>query len=103
LVGGRTNPLRRFVRIPVQHALPVNADEKELIVIEEIYVSLQRAASAQRWRVIKGATAFLREEDGATMVEYGLMVALIAIVCITAVTSIGTNLNSIFSDIAGAL
>ncbi|CAN7679808.1 Flp family type IVb pilin [Trinickia sp. LjRoot230] len=46
---------------------------------------------------------FSREEDGATMVEYGLMVALIAIVCITAVTAIGNNLNSVFSDIAGKL
>ncbi len=34
------------------------------------------------------------------MVEYGLMVALIAIVCITAVQLIGTNLNDVFSDIA---
>ena len=32
---------------------------------------------------------FVREEDGATMVEYGLMVALIAVVCITAVTGAG--------------
>ena len=33
---------------------------------------------------------FVREEDGATMVEYGLMVALIAVVCIAAVTLVGT-------------
>jgi pilus assembly protein Flp/PilA len=46
---------------------------------------------------------FAREEEGATMVEYGLMVALIAIVCITAVTKIGTNLNLVFSDIASAI
>lgn len=51
----------------------------------------------------KELTPFLRDDRGATMVEYGLMVALIAIVCITAVTSIGTNLNSVFSDIAGSL
>ncbi|XCA42208.1 Flp family type IVb pilin [Trinickia caryophylli] len=37
------------------------------------------------------------------MVEYGLMVALIAIVCITAVTNIGTDLNLVFSDIAASL
>lgn len=46
---------------------------------------------------------FAREEEGATMVEYGLMVALIAIVCIGAVTLIGTNLNLVFSDIATSL
>ncbi len=44
-----------------------------------------------------------KDEEGATMVEYGLMVALIAVVCITAVTLIGTNLNTKFNAIANAL
>ncbi|MEX3959328.1 Flp family type IVb pilin [Trinickia sp. EG282A] len=52
---------------------------------------------------MEGANALQREEQGATMVEYGLMVALIAIVCIVAITSIGTNLNNVFSDIASSL
>ena len=46
---------------------------------------------------------FAREEEGATMVEYGLMVALIAIVCILAITNIGKNLNSVFTEIASDL
>jgi pilus assembly protein Flp/PilA len=46
----------------------------------------------------------LREGDrGATAVEYGLMVALIAAVIVTAVTLIGTNLTSIFSAVANAI
>lgn len=44
-----------------------------------------------------------KEEEAATMVEYGLMLALIAIVCIVAVTLIGTNLNTMFTTIANAL
>jgi pilus assembly protein Flp/PilA len=36
---------------------------------------------------------FFKDESGATMVEYGLMVALIAVVCITIVTTLGTNLR----------
>ncbi|GAB2866329.1 Flp family type IVb pilin [Lentzea nigeriaca] len=45
-----------------------------------------------------------REDDrGATAVEYGLMVALIAIVIIGAVTAVGVNLNDLFNTIAGAL
>lgn len=40
-------------------------------------------------------------EEGATMVEYGLMVALIAVVCIVAVTLLGGNLAGIFNNIAG--
>ena len=44
-----------------------------------------------------------REEKGATAVEYGLMVALIAIVIIGAVTLLGNNLNALFNNIAGSL
>jgi pilus assembly protein Flp/PilA len=46
---------------------------------------------------------FRRSDEGATMVEYGLMVALIAVVCIAAVTLIGTTLQGVFNTIAGAL
>ena len=38
---------------------------------------------------------FFKDESGATMVEYGLMVALIAVVCIAAVTALGTNLMAL--------
>jgi len=44
--------------------------------------------------------AALRNDRGATAVEYGLMVALIAAVIILAVTALGTNLNTIFQDVA---
>ena len=46
--------------------------------------------------------SFLRDESGATAIEYGLIAALIAVVIITAVTSIGTNLSSKFNNIANA-
>ncbi len=45
----------------------------------------------------------LRRDDGATMVEYGLMVALIAVVAIVAVTALGGSVKDIFCDIAGSL
>ena len=44
-----------------------------------------------------------RDERGATAVEYGLMVALIAVVIITAVTLLGNNLNAMFNPIAAAI
>jgi pilus assembly protein Flp/PilA len=47
--------------------------------------------------------ALLKSEQGATAVEYGLMVALIAVVIIGAVTLIGGNLNTMFNGIAGSL
>jgi pilus assembly protein Flp/PilA len=54
-------------------------------------------------KLISQAKRFAHEEDGATMVEYGLMVALIAIVCIVSITNIGKTLNDVFSDIAASL
>jgi pilus assembly protein Flp/PilA len=44
-----------------------------------------------------------RNDRGATAVEYGLMVALIAAVIIGAVTLLGTNLNTLFTNIANAI
>ena len=41
----------------------------------------------------KFVTKFLKDESGATAIEYGLIVALIAVVIITAVTTLGTKLN----------
>ncbi len=72
-------------------------------MIKDICNKLRRAASAQGSGAVKQLAAFCHEEQGATMVEYGLMVALIAIVCIGAVTTIGTNLNLVFTDIAGSI
>jgi pilus assembly protein Flp/PilA len=40
----------------------------------------------------------LKDEDGATAIEYGLIAALIAVAAITALTSIGTNLNKTFTN-----
>ena len=45
----------------------------------------------------------LKADEGATMVEYGLMLALIAVVCIVAVGLIGTRANIMFTAISNAL
>ena len=47
--------------------------------------------------------AFLRDESGATAIEYGLIAALIALVIIGAVTSVGTSLQATFTSIAAAV
>jgi pilus assembly protein Flp/PilA len=53
---------------------------------------------------IRGAARLLRkEEEGATMVEYAFMLALIAAVCIGAVTILGTQTSAIFQQIQGSL
>lgn len=46
---------------------------------------------------------FLVSEDGPTAVEYAVMLALIVIVCLTAISSIGTNANTTFTNVADEL
>jgi pilus assembly protein Flp/PilA len=43
---------------------------------------------------------FLKSEDGPTAVEYAVMLALILVVCIGAITTIGANANTTFSNVA---
>ena len=51
----------------------------------------------------KFVTRFLKDESGATAIEYGLIVALIAVVIIAAVTAIGTTLNDTFTGVGTAI
>jgi pilus assembly protein Flp/PilA len=46
---------------------------------------------------------FVKREDGPTAVEYAVMLALIIVVCITAITAIGTNANKTFYNVASNL
>ncbi len=46
---------------------------------------------------------FLVSEDGPTAVEYAVMLALIIIVCLTAISTIGTNANTTFGDVAASI
>ena len=46
---------------------------------------------------------FLKSEDGPTAVEYAVMLALIVIVCLTAIRAVGTNASARFNEIANEL
>jgi pilus assembly protein Flp/PilA len=46
---------------------------------------------------------FFKDEEGATAVEYGLMVALIAAVIVTIVTTLGTEIRQAFTSVADAI
>jgi pilus assembly protein Flp/PilA len=47
--------------------------------------------------------SMIRDEEGATMVEYGLLVALIALVALTAVKTLGTDLSTLFTNVGNSL
>ena len=51
----------------------------------------------------KQLVSFLRKEDGPTAVEYAVMLALIIVVCIAAITTLGSNANSTFSFVGSAI
>jgi len=53
--------------------------------------------------LVIGMKRFLRDEEGVTAIEYGLIAALIAVVIIVAVTAVGTNLNTVFQNVATRL
>ena len=65
------------------------------------------AFSQERARIMKNFAEklrrFCRSEDGPTAVEYAVMLALIVIVCLTAIRSIGTNTSATFDNVAGQL
>jgi len=54
-------------------------------------------------KATKLVVEFLKKEDGPTAVEYAVMLALIIVVCIAAVTTLGSNANSTFSFVGSAI
>ena len=54
-------------------------------------------------RLVCGMIRFLKNEDGPTAVEYAVMLALIIVVCIGAVTTLGSNSSTTFTSVGNAL
>jgi pilus assembly protein Flp/PilA len=54
-------------------------------------------------KLLNAVKTFLKSEDGPTAVEYAVMLALIVIVCLTAIQAIGTNANVTFNSVAQKL
>jgi pilus assembly protein Flp/PilA len=69
--------------------------------------------AGNHWFFFKGSTEmrnlgqhvvnFLKREDGPTAVEYAVMLALIIVVCLVAITALGTNANATFSTVAAKI
>ena len=53
--------------------------------------------------MLSSITRFLRDEEGATAIEYGIIAGLISVAIVTVLTTVGTNLTAIFSEIATKL
>ncbi len=55
------------------------------------------------FRFLQCVGNFLSREDGPTAVEYAVMLALIIVVCIAAITTLGTNANATFTTVGTAV
>jgi pilus assembly protein Flp/PilA len=63
-----------------------------------------RTMSPEAMRKLSAAAKrFAQGQEGATMVEYGLMLALIAVVCMVAVQQVGNSASGLFDGVAGSL
>ncbi|WP_321861372.1 Flp family type IVb pilin [Burkholderia cenocepacia] len=55
------------------------------------------------WRIIEKIAWFVEDQDGVTAIEYGLIAALIAIGIVGALTTVGTDLKTVFNTVADDL
>ncbi|HEV3260321.1 MAG TPA: Flp family type IVb pilin [Gemmataceae bacterium] len=55
------------------------------------------------YRVVQRVRDFLQREDGPTAVEYAVMLALIIVVCLIAITALGTNANATFTTVENSI
>jgi pilus assembly protein Flp/PilA len=54
-------------------------------------------------KFFSSVVSFIKNEDGPTAVEYAVMLALIVVVCITAITTLGTNANNTFNFVGNKI
>jgi pilus assembly protein Flp/PilA len=54
-------------------------------------------------KLLTASAKLIRDEEGASLAEYGLLLALIAVLCITAIVTLGTNVSNMFSSAANGI
>jgi len=54
-------------------------------------------------KLLAASTKLVCDEDGASLVEYGLLLSLIAVVCIVAISTLGTDISTMFINLAGLI
>jgi pilus assembly protein Flp/PilA len=55
------------------------------------------------WLIAAAKAFFLRGEEGVSLVEYGLLLAFVAAICVAAITAFGTVINNAFGTFAGTI
>jgi pilus assembly protein Flp/PilA len=65
--------------------------------------NLTKEKDCRMRKLVQHLTDFIIKEDGPTAVEYAVMLALIVVVCIAAITTLGTNANASFTKTGTAI
>ncbi len=66
--------------------------------------TLYNAVSLAQIRLTNSVRRFLtRKEEGASLAEYGLLLALIAVVCLAAIKVLGTQISTMFSTLSASI
>src|SRR5690348_4603563 len=110
----------RFCFEPVTPGMPVVFDRRAIMAhvclarttdltsectsVSHVYLLLeQKGLKLMMSPISQSIVNFLKREDGPTAVEYAVMLALIIVVCIAAITTLGSNANSTFNTVASTL
>src|SRR5262245_6483284 len=83
--------------------LPVRIPQGGLAGFTYLSVHLREGTSHMLSHLAAPVVSFLKDESGPTAVEYAVMLALIIVVCITAITTLGTNANNTFSYVGNKI
>jgi len=67
--------------------------------MEPLALCASRRRDAMFAKLARETVRFLKQEDGPTAVEYAVMLALIIVVCIAGITTLGKNANQTFSNV----
>jgi len=79
------------------------AEQQNRLTFLKAFADKIVSSAPRRTYMFSTILKLLRNEDGATAIEYGLIAALIAVAAVTVMGTVGTNLSSTFSTIAGKL
>jgi pilus assembly protein Flp/PilA len=88
--------------------MPIVSTHRFSVLLESLRSHSRNTFYLSHWRYlmrcfVQSVVSFLKKEDGPTAVEYAVMLALIIVVCIAAITTLGSNANQTFSFVGSAI
>jgi pilus assembly protein Flp/PilA len=74
-----------------------------VIVFRTHDIARRNDAPEEAMNLVNRLRAFVREQEGQDLLEYALLIALIALVAVGAITTAGTNVSTVFTNIANKI